>query len=207
MGFRASLWPALVVLLLTASCASALAACATEAYTRSCDGCSFTGDSMDQGCKDSYQNKGKLCVMAAYPIASTKYFADMCPPMQGCIDILQSCNGARCAGDDQSRCRQASCRSCYEDADRCAYLASYNCDDTEKCGNKDCNADKGENQETCCADCGCAGGKKCVDDRCEDTNLESSGLDGDIVPFVMCLPFLLGPLAALLAAIAVMPPF
>ncbi len=202
----------ILLLILLASNASAYSICASESFDRSCRNCAFTGGRIDQKCKDSQQTKGQLCVSAAYPISSGKYFLGMCPALDRCIETLKACTAARCPGNDFQDCSSGYCKTCYAEADACAYMADKDCNDEEKCGNGNCVKDKGEDQTTCCRDCGCPDGKECRENTCvekKDDAGEGGGdepeeivytVGGDFLTDLLlglfgCIPFLLAPVS------------
>lgn len=149
--------------------ASAIAMCATQAYSRYCMGCPFDeAGRVDKACREGHENKGKICTSTAYPVATGKYALGMCPALEECVSALRACINVKCPGSDRDDCQSEVCRSCLEEADRCAYMASKDCDAKEECGNGRCVEGGGESQESCCSDCGCPTGFECKDNSCKE---------------------------------------
>jgi hypothetical protein len=208
-GMRACLGFAVVLLL--AAGASAFADCATQAFSKACTNCEFTGQDIDGGCKDSYQAKGIACVGTSHPVMFAEYNLGMCPALQKCVDGLTSCTGRACSGSARRNCESAACMACYPVADGCASRASYDCSENDNCGNKKCQADKGETRETCCKDCGCPTGQECKAGGCAAKGEAQTGDNSegpwddpilDLLDPYGCIPLLMLPFSMLGAALA-----
>lgn len=142
--------------------------CSVKAFNDACIKCSFTpGGVIDEVCKNSTLDAGKACLFSTYPDAATKYTDHQCPAIDICINQLQTCISQRCPGTDKQDCLSAYCSMCYPEGDRCVARASVDCQGTAICSDKKCEADKGENSETCCTDCdGCKPGLVCESNSC-----------------------------------------
>jgi len=143
--------------------------CSVKAFENACSGCSFTPQGkIDEACKEDKLDGGKACLFSTYPGLASKYDnrAKECPAIDICVNALQACIDSKCPGTDKQDCLSDYCRSCYPEGDRCIARASVDCMAAAKCPNQKCEDSKGENQETCCADCGCPEGKECKDNAC-----------------------------------------
>jgi len=156
-----------VVFLSLVSDSSALASCAVNSFTGSCGNCAFDNyGKMDQTCYNKYENGGRGCLAVKYPVMAVMYPLGSCPALETCVNSLKGCSDVKCVGTGKSNCRNPVCKACYEEADRCAFRASKDCDETARCNDRKCDADKGETQDTCCTDCGCPTGMWCNDNKC-----------------------------------------
>ncbi|MCX6695182.1 MAG: hypothetical protein NTU61_02655 [Candidatus Altiarchaeota archaeon] len=164
----------LALLLCLTQFSSALTYCATDAFTASCGKCAFdSSGKISENCYKGYQAKGAACVGVTYPGIAFQYPLGGCPAFQNCVDSLTSCSDFRCTGTDQGKCYDPFCRSCYEEADRCAERASKDCSAAAECGDGKCEADKGETSDNCCKDCKCMTGMECKDNKCVVKNTGS----------------------------------
>lgn len=119
----------LMVLLLTT--VSIAATCAQKSYATSCTKCSFDSNGkMDQVCYDGYQNSGKGCLFAAYPLESLEYSGGNCPAIDICIDRLQTCKALYSSGNDQADCLTGDIRNCFVQGDKCVAAAVKDCKGT-----------------------------------------------------------------------------
>jgi len=157
-----------------------MAYCALKSFDDACSNCGFDGEGrIDKACQDGFQSSGRNCVIKAYPRAAAKYLTgflagDGCPALEKCIDMLKMCDKTVCLGKARDDCQSPVCRNCYAQADRCAFMASKDCADEARCGDGECNVDKGENMETCCRDCGCGDKFTCVENNCVQEKEEDS---------------------------------
>ena len=200
-------------LVLLSSFVSALVTCSTDSFDSICSTCSFTKGRVDPTCKDAKEESAKTCLATSYPVMSVKYGLGMCDALDKCVEKLRSCNNILCAGNDESDCNTAACRTCYLAADRCAKMAARDCADKEKCGNNICSDRAGEDKDTCCIDCGCETGYQCINEICQKPeNPQTSEIqpisDDDTWDMIYdldvlgCIPFLMLPITALTSMLA-----
>jgi hypothetical protein len=114
------------------------AGCASEAYSKTCNSCSFDANGkVDRSCSDGYKNGGTACVSTSYPLMAAKYSEGKCPQLESCADELRSCTAQYNSGDDKADCAEGSAAVCYAAADLCTKSAAAKCNDleVETCGN------------------------------------------------------------------------
>lgn len=143
------------------------ARCASAYYDKACRNCAIDKyGSMDEECYDKYMAVAKKCVFMEYPFAAGLWAIDKCPSLQLCVDRLETCTVIKCPGTDQEDCESYTCESCYREANKCAYRASFDCEAEAVCGDGNCEPDKGEKQSTCCKDCMCDSDDRCYENEC-----------------------------------------
>ena len=141
--------------------------CASAYYDMACRSCPIDKfGSMDEECYDKYMALVKKCVFMKYPFAAGLWAIDKCPSLQLCVDRLETCIAIKCPGTDKEYCRSYVCGSCYREANKCSYRASFDCEAEAVCGDGKCESDKGEKQSTCCKDCKCEGDDTCYQNEC-----------------------------------------
>jgi len=105
------------------------------------------GERMEESCVEKYKNIGRACVFAKYQFAASKWAMDDCPSLSACVSKLESCISRNCRGTDRQGCKDSFCRRCYTASDRCAFMASKNCEKST-CGDGECIKDDGETTKT-----------------------------------------------------------
>ena len=183
---------ALVLILLLSGFASAGATCAMKGYKSSCS-CVAGGGS---DCWEAGKTKGIACMAVAYPEASIKYWANSCKPLEYCVNDLKDCQSIYCSGSDTEKCKNVECQTCHYKADQCAVKAAS----CSGCGDGTCDKDAGENQGTCCLDCGCSGVLQCNKELFGKSKCDISEEDGMFC--VDMMPFIVMPLLSLAGALA-----
>lgn len=109
------------------------AGCAAEAYSKTCNSCSFDASGkVDSSCKSGYQSSGTSCVSISYPIMAGKYAEGKCPAVDSCAEELRSCTAQYSSGNDSEDCREGSTAVCYAAADECVKHAAVTCGEIEK---------------------------------------------------------------------------
>jgi hypothetical protein len=125
-----NLFSFLLILVCLISLSSA-ATCAEKSYSISCQKCTFDSNGkMDQTCYSGYQESGKLCLFAAYPLESIAYTNGECPAIDTCVDRLQTCKAFYASGNDSLDCESGQIDHCFTKADACVAAAVKNCTGT-----------------------------------------------------------------------------
>jgi hypothetical protein len=57
---------------------------------------------------------------AAHPLMVAEYYKGKCPPLEACVNELQTCLNTQCTGTDQQKCASNACVQCNQKADQCA---------------------------------------------------------------------------------------
>ncbi len=120
---------ALFLAVLVLSNAAFSSTCASRAYGKSCDKCSFDKNGkMNPGCFEGEQNAGVSCLFMSYPVESISYQMGNCPAVDTCKERLETCKLIYSSGNDKTDCEVETLYPCFRSADACVDYAVKNCD-------------------------------------------------------------------------------
>jgi hypothetical protein len=211
--------------------------CSADGYRKSCKECNFVNGKMDKACLEKGKRDSSMCVATGHfnivagalweflSLITSKEknkwdklgekLVDGCPAAKRCVDGLKYCTGnlVSCRGTDQEDCSDPTCFNCYVMADACIARADKDCEGKAECGDGNCDIKDGESSKTCCTDCKCWIGEKCVNNKCEivatttttmrptTTTMSRRQAQNNLADF-FCEESLILPLAFLLAGLA-----